>query len=153
MSYTVHWCVCHLEYMRYCMNELNFCSLLIYMVYKCWNYENWICTEIIKLVVINLPSITDKMCNVLENFQHAFKVITSFSYNLKVLLNNVINPIYFVVVLYKLNILICCCFVCQGTREKKLVKLIWSQNNATCEEYGNELYSNNVVLLNYVGYK
>jgi hypothetical protein len=75
-------------------------------------------------VVINLPSITDKMCDVHENFQRAFKVITSYSYTLKILLNNVINPICFVVVLYKLNILICCCFVCQGTREKKLVKFI-----------------------------
>jgi len=67
-------------------------------------------------VFINLPSITEKMC--------AFKVITYNPYTLKILLNNVINPVCFVVVLYKLHILLCCCFVYQGKREKKLVTLI-----------------------------
>jgi len=50
-------------------------------------------------------------------------VITYNPYTLKILLNYVINPICFVVVLYKLNILLWCCFVYQGTREKKLRQL------------------------------
>lgn len=57
---------------------------------------------------INLPSITDKMYDVLENFESAFKVITSFTYTLKC----------FVKQCYKSNLL-CCVNYTNWTKNKE----------------------------------